>query len=237
MSTTELLYQLQQLDDKKKKLEEKLEDETFVNKRNSIVKEIEKLEKAIAGQKDELNDLKEELKELEFSSSRLARDEEGYEKQLYSGETSNPKELNQIQEKLSKTQEQKKEVEEETLDLMMEIENKESKINKLTEKKEQKEESLKQLEKEHEAENKKIKTELNEIPAEKEAIKEKLSAEEIKKYNRLYDLKHGKAVAKLKDNYCLGCRMTLPLNVIKKVKNSEQLITCDNCGRILYSEK
>ncbi|MBM7556264.1 zinc ribbon domain-containing protein [Halanaerobacter jeridensis] len=237
MSTTELLYQLQQLDEKKKELKEELKDENFASQKDKIAVEIEKLEKAIKGEKEELAELKEEMKELEFSSSRLARDEESYEEQLYSGETSNPKELNQIQEKLNKTQEHKEEIEEETLDLMMKIENKESKIEKLTQKRNERQENLEELKEEHQRQQKEIKAELNKIPQEKDAIKEKLSSEAIKTYNKLYDLKHGKAVAKLKDNYCLGCRMTLPLNVIKKVKYSNELITCDNCGRILYYEE
>ena len=236
MSIPELLYQLQKLDDKKKKLEEELEDEDFINNRAGITAEIERLDEKIAKEEEELEKLQEELDELEFSNSRLTRDEENYQEQLYNGETTNPKELNQIQEKLSKTQKQKEEIEEETLDLMMKIEDKEKKIDELIVKRDEQEEELERLKEEHQIEVKEIKEALKEIPQEKEAIKEELSSAEIEKYNKLYDLKQGQAVAKLKDNYCLGCRMTLPVKFIKRVKQTEEVITCDNCGRILYYE-
>ena len=236
MTTTELLYQLQNLDEQKEKLETEIEESSFKDKLNRINSEIEELNKAIAEKKEELEGLKDELKELEFDSARLSRDEENYQGQLYSGETSNPKELEQIQDKLSKTQQQKEEIEEQTLDLMIDLESKEDKINKLSQKKEKKETELAQLEENYQNKKSEIKNELAEIPKKKEKIKDQLTPEILEKYNKLYQLKNGKAVAKLKENYCLGCRMTLPVNVINKVKTSDELITCDNCGRILYSK-
>ena len=120
---------------------------------------------------------------------------------------------------------------------MIDIEGKEEEINQLNQEKEKKERELAQLKENYESKKSEIKNNLAQIPKEKEKIKDQLSPEILKKYNKLYQLKHGKAVAKLKDNYCLGCRMTLPVNVINKVQTSDELITCDNCGRILYSKE
>ncbi|MGM0368815.1 MAG: zinc ribbon domain-containing protein [Bacillota bacterium] len=236
MKTTKLLYQLQNLDKQKQALKDEIEEEKFNIKINNIKDGIKKINTSIEEKEVALAELNEQLKELEFSMSRLNRDEENYQEKLYSGENSNPKELKQIQEKLNKTEVQKREVEEETLDLMMDIEKKEEEIEKLLEKKKEEEEKLQNLQADYKSKTEEIKDELDKIPATKEEIKEKLSADMIEKYNKLYEVNNGQAVAKLKDNYCLGCRMTLPLNVITKLKNSEQIITCDNCGRILYFE-
>jgi predicted nucleic acid-binding Zn-ribbon protein len=236
MKTTKLLYQLQNLDKQKQALKEEIKEEEFNTKINNIKNEIEKIDNSIQEKEATLAELNDQLKELEFSMSRLNRDEESYQEKLYSGENSNPKELKQIQEKLNKTELQKVEIEEEILDLMIDIEDKEEEIEELVEKKEEEKNKLKSLQADYKNQKGEIKDKLEKIPATKQEIKEKLSADLIEKYNKLYDLNNGQAVAKLKDNYCLGCRMTLPLNLITKLKKTEEIITCDNCGRILYFE-
>lgn len=53
-------------------------------------------------------------------------------------------------------------------------------------------------------------------------------------YNNLLSNK-GKAVVEVNGTICSGCHMDIPLTIISKVRNSKNdLIFCDNCGRILY---
>ncbi len=41
-------------------------------------------------------------------------------------------------------------------------------------------------------------------------------------------------MALLMDNQCSGCFMSLPLGTLRDARGSDQITTCDNCGRILY---
>ena len=41
-------------------------------------------------------------------------------------------------------------------------------------------------------------------------------------------------MAKVENNQCGGCNMSLPMIVTKRLKDSETPIECENCGRILY---
>jgi len=42
-------------------------------------------------------------------------------------------------------------------------------------------------------------------------------------------------MARLMDNQCSGCFMSLSIGTIGKIKNSSDVTVCDNCGRILYA--
>ena len=44
-------------------------------------------------------------------------------------------------------------------------------------------------------------------------------------------------VAKVVNEQCQGCNMSLPSLVMRKLKEGEKLIECENCGRILYYQE
>lgn len=44
------------------------------------------------------------------------------------------------------------------------------------------------------------------------------------------------AMARLMDGTCEGCHMQVPSFTIMRLKNSTELTTCDNCGRLLFLE-
>jgi predicted nucleic acid-binding Zn-ribbon protein len=48
-------------------------------------------------------------------------------------------------------------------------------------------------------------------------------------------LNHAVPMARVENNQCSGCNMSLPTSVIKKISTSNDLVECENCGRILYS--
>ena len=43
-------------------------------------------------------------------------------------------------------------------------------------------------------------------------------------------------MAKMMNNQCSGCFMALPLGTLRDLKSGEHMVTCDNCGRILYAK-
>lgn len=46
---------------------------------------------------------------------------------------------------------------------------------------------------------------------------------------------HAVPIAKVENNQCSGCNMSLPTTVIKRVSSGAELVECENCGRILYT--
>lgn len=46
---------------------------------------------------------------------------------------------------------------------------------------------------------------------------------------------HSIPMAKVENKQCGGCNMSLPMVVMKRMQASEEVVECDNCGRILYA--
>ncbi len=46
---------------------------------------------------------------------------------------------------------------------------------------------------------------------------------------------HAVPVAKVENNQCGGCNMSLPSVVVKRVANNTDIVECENCGRILFA--
>ena len=57
----------------------------------------------------------------------------------------------------------------------------------------------------------------------------------LKKY-ALVKSHHAVPIAKVENNQCSGCNMSLPTAVVKRVSTGLSLVECENCGRILYTE-
>lgn len=74
---------------------------------------------------------------------------------------------------------------------------------------------------------------LNEARAEANKAAEAVDPEFLKRYRALKK-NHAVPMAKLENNQCGGCNMSLPTVVTKKVLNQNVIVECDNCGRILY---
>ncbi len=56
----------------------------------------------------------------------------------------------------------------------------------------------------------------------------------LERYKRV-KRNHAVPMAKVENNQCSGCNMSLPMVVVKRVANSDGVVECDNCGRILYA--
>jgi predicted nucleic acid-binding Zn-ribbon protein len=57
----------------------------------------------------------------------------------------------------------------------------------------------------------------------------------LKKYEHLRRAHQGRAVARLDRNLCLGCRISLPANMVNRARAGHTLVQCPNCERILYA--
>lgn len=62
-----------------------------------------------------------------------------------------------------------------------------------------------------------------------------IDGELLRSYDRIRLAHAGRAVAKLDRNLCLGCRISLPTNLVNRARAGHTLVQCPNCERILYA--
>ncbi|MFN0107435.1 MAG: zinc ribbon domain-containing protein [Blastocatellia bacterium] len=75
---------------------------------------------------------------------------------------------------------------------------------------------------------------LEKLIAERTPMVETLSSETRSTYDRMSKIKSGLALSEALDYKCLACRMTIRPQVFNDIRRGETLITCENCGRILF---
>ncbi|MCK8828059.1 C4-type zinc ribbon domain-containing protein [Natroniella acetigena] len=233
----EELYQLQKLDARKEKLKRSAQNDLETQEVLKLTKQLDQLKVELETKEEEIMQLNKEIKEKEFENARVTRKEEEYKNKLYGETNYSPKELEDFQIKLTKTEEVREQLEEEILEMMMILEQKEEELGSLEEKMSSKTDKIEELKEKLMNKEESIEMKLNKIKENKLELKSRIEEDLLEKYNKLYAKKNARAVVKLEDNYCTGCRMTLPRNLIKKVKQSIEIAFCENCGRILYWEK
>ena len=77
--------------------------------------------------------------------------------------------------------------------------------------------------------------ELESLRAERERIFSELTPAARSLYNRISArIRDGVAVAEARKNSCSACFMSLRPEMMAKIRRGDEIITCDNCSRILY---
>ena len=69
-----------------------------------------------------------------------------------------------------------------------------------------------------------------------EEASKKVQKDYLERYIALCKSKEGKALVKIENDICMGCRLAIRPQATIELKKFRSLLTCDNCGRILYVE-
>ena len=79
-----------------------------------------------------------------------------------------------------------------------------------------------------------LKKELAELTANREELAAAVDDTARARYERLVKSKGGNVVVGVQHGVCGGCHMKLPAQILVKCQAQSELVTCINCGRILY---
>jgi hypothetical protein len=78
--------------------------------------------------------------------------------------------------------------------------------------------------------------ELKTESAKRDELRKAISDETLAHYDRVSKFR-GSGLAVEKNNMCMGCRVVLRPQVLQHVHTNNEIIACDQCQRILYSEE
>jgi predicted nucleic acid-binding Zn-ribbon protein len=128
-------------------------------------------------------------------------------------------------------------LEDEILGMMSKLEEANQGYEKAKESLNSEDESLKDL-------TKRVNTELRESDIEIEKVKDEqkkyidlLDEHSLKQYNRLSNIKGGKAIVPVIGKVCGGCSMTITTQTLNELMGSNDLVFCRSCSRILYLDE
>lgn len=128
-------------------------------------------------------------------------------------------------------------LEDEILNTMSKLEMANQEYEKAREDLRTEEESLKDLIKSVDAEIKETDHEIEKINNEQKKYIDLLDEHSLKHYNRLSNIKDGKAIVPVIGNVCGGCFMNVTTQTINALMGGNDLVFCQSCSRILYLDE
>ena len=86
-----------------------------------------------------------------------------------------------------------------------------------------------------EAKGKTLESQLSQLTAERTELASKVEEDLLSLFERLFASKGDAAVVGLEHEVCTGCHMKVTTQTAHRVKNGKEIVSCEQCGRILYA--
>jgi predicted nucleic acid-binding Zn-ribbon protein len=82
--------------------------------------------------------------------------------------------------------------------------------------------------------SKALQSRLEELTRERADLAEKIDEDLLALFERLFKSKGDAAVVAIEHGVCTGCHMKVTTATVAQVKVGKEIVSCENCGRILY---
>jgi uncharacterized protein len=85
-----------------------------------------------------------------------------------------------------------------------------------------------------ESKSKTLQSRLEELTKERAEIASKIDEDLLSRFERLFKSKGDAVVVALEHEVCTGCHMKVTTQTAHRAKAGKEIVSCENCGRILY---
>jgi predicted nucleic acid-binding Zn-ribbon protein len=229
MSTASQLFQLQETEAEIETHEQALLKISRELKENSAVL-LARVEFETA--RKQLDELRQSQQTLEIEIADLSAKIKAGENKLYGGAVGNPKELVSLQQDIENLKQRRAQLENRTMEIIVQVDLASATAETAGN-------ALKEVESAWHTQGHKLTTEARHhkaaLPALIQKQKTQSAAIPPESLSYYYALKkqRGRAVARVEQGLCCGCRISLPTILVKRARGNI-LVQCSSCGRILY---
>ncbi|MDY6917807.1 MAG: C4-type zinc ribbon domain-containing protein [Chloroflexota bacterium] len=231
MSTGRQLYELQEVD---LEIKSKRDALAAVESRLGPSRSLQETRSSLQAEEQRLEELKTRQHEGEWEADDLRSKVKVVEDKLYGGSVKNPKELTGMQEQATHLRRRSEEEEDKVLDLMAQVEGTQATILRLTAEAENLESAWRLEQQELTAQQEALSATLTELDERRRGLASKIDQPSLRLYEELRAKKQGRAVAKVEQGMCQGCRIVLPARDLQRARGGQELVQCSSCERILY---
>jgi predicted nucleic acid-binding Zn-ribbon protein len=85
-----------------------------------------------------------------------------------------------------------------------------------------------------EMKTKALEAQKRDLEKDREALAAQIDADLLDQFERLFNSKGDAAVVAVEHGVCTGCHMKVTTATASRVKAGKEIVSCENCGRILY---
>ena len=224
------LYELQQIElDIEQKQGRLIQIQVKLSDRETLAQAEANLEQ----ERQSLSLLNQEQKSAEWQVEDVTTKAKTIEAKLYGGQIRNPKELLGLQKDLESLKSKQRQLEDKVLDIMGQVEECARRLASC-ETGFGREMQL-WLESQDQLKNEQAELELAVAGLRDRCsrLRSQINSAHLSLYDRLRPDKLGQAVARVEQGMCLGCRISLPLSIVQRIRLGDEIVQCPSCNRIM----
>ena len=189
---------------------------------------------AVANGRSELKSLEKRQREIEVQVADREAKIAPLEKKLYDGSVRNPKELEGLNNDVMALKRHQRDLEDQVLAVMAEVEAAQDTLKAAQKELAAIEEGWREAQGGLLREQEELRREIERLEAQRSQQVALVNNGDLELYAVLRGTRQGRAVAKVEQGMCQGCRITLPMSALQKVRSGQGLVQCTSCERILY---
>ncbi len=236
MSELKLLWEVQELDVQTATLETKLKEGQISGGLRALKTGIEEDRVLFNKLKGEYANNKKELRSKEMDVTAANEQIESLGQKLYGGGITNVKEINSSNKKLDYLKDKVQLTEDEILTIMERQDELRATLEELKTALNEKVGDYRQKHGSLLADQQNIRDLLDQIPFSRQKLFDQIKPALREKYIDMKK-KFSDPLARVEKGICRGCRVGIPFNDLRLLKQGEGLVFCSYCGRMLYWEK
>lgn len=231
MSTAKELHELQEVD---LDIEQRTQALEQVKSQLGKDKDLAAARATLDAVKKKLVELEHRQKTGEWEIADLGAKIAAIEKKLYGGSMKNPRELMGFEQDLKLLKAQRGELEDKLLAVMMDVEDAQQDVKQKGSEFSFVEQGWKDNQQKLSNEKEQLGTELTGLEQKRKTIAGQIDSATLKLYEEIRLARQGRAVSKVMQGRCQGCRISLSMSDQQRARMGNELARCSNCGRILY---
>ena len=231
MKKIDLLRNLQELDSALDQVRQELEQ---CRARLGDDSELVPLRHDLETARRQLHDLRQRGKELDDEIESRSAKRRANEKKLYDGSIKNPKDLGSLSHEVDLEKQQISQLEDQALLNMEALENASAVESAAARQFSTKEQEWAAEQASLEARYSVLTAQEDDLSRRREEAGSQIDDITLRTYERIRRMRGGVAVVSIERGACQGCRVSLSSIVTQRARSSDELVTCQSCGRILY---
>lgn len=228
------LEQLLVLQDRQQKIRQiQAEVKTLPLQRQSLENQLAATAAAVAALKQKGQQLEMDRKRLELDAGTRQESISRLRTQQY--ETRKNDEFRAMGNEIERYEKEIRLIEDQELDLMEQAEKLKVELTDEEKRASASRESIARQMTDLEEKGNALESRLKELTIERSALAEKTDEDILVRFERLFASKGDAAIVALDHEVCTGCHMKVTTQTAHRVKNGKEIVSCEQCGRILYA--
>ncbi|MDO8684719.1 MAG: C4-type zinc ribbon domain-containing protein [Armatimonadota bacterium] len=193
-----------------------------------------RLEADLQQSTSKLRSLEAEMKDCELNLMSIETKKQNYQRKLYGGKETNPKELESMEKEIEMLSKNQGNLETRILELMDTVQEQSAAVSAVESHISEKKAELAAIVENFTKRSAELADQIAKSTAERDTFAKSVDERLLRRYENLRAHASGIAIGKVEDGKCGACHVALTPFSLSTLRESEEAPVCESCGRLLY---